>query len=90
MALNYLILLDIIPHQIFCVDSKSVLQAKQSTNSKVRVEMLFEIQHLIHMLRTRGSEISFGWLPSHCGLFFSMRGLILLQRKVLRKVNILR
>ena len=29
------------------------------------------MRHLIHILTIRGSDLSFCWLPSHCGLFFN-------------------
>ena len=30
-----------------------------------------EITHLIHILSIRGTEITFMWIPSHCGVFYN-------------------
>ena len=72
MALVYLTSLPVIPFQILvCVDSKSVLHALKSTDPKVRGEILFEINHLIHLAIVRGSDICFCWIPSHCGILYN-------------------
>ena len=73
MALNCLTCPKDIYQIIFCVDSKSVLQAIQSLHLRVRSEMIIEISHLIHVLSLRGTGngITFCWLPSHCGFYFN-------------------
>jgi ribonuclease HI len=53
---------------LICVDSKSVLTALQSWDNKVRKDLLFEIKFLIHEIKTKGTEVSFCWVPSHCGI----------------------
>jgi ribonuclease HI len=53
---------------LLCVDSKSVLSALQSWDSKVRKDILFEIKYLIHEIRSKGTDVSFCWVPSHCGI----------------------
>ena len=70
MALHYLVDL---PQSLFqaviCVDSKSVLMALQSNNVNCRPEMIFEIKHLANSLILKGTNLSFCWIPSHCGIF---------------------
>jgi ribonuclease HI len=69
MALNYIISIPFNIFQfLFCVDSKSVLYAIRSFNTKVRGEIIIEINTLIHYLRLRGSVVQFCWVPSHCGI----------------------
>ena len=69
MALNCLLDFPFCVFQIlFCVDSKSVLQALKLSNTKVRNELIQEIYQLIHFLYIRGSQVDFCWVPSHCGL----------------------
>jgi ribonuclease HI len=53
---------------LVCVDSKSVLCALQSWDSKVRKDLLFDIKFLIHEIKNKGTEVSFCWVPSHCGI----------------------
>ena len=72
MALNFLITYPRNIFQIlFCVDSLSVLQALESISLKQRPELIIEITHLIHFLQMKGTDISFCWIPSHCGLFYN-------------------
>ena len=33
--------------------------------------MIFEIKHLIHYLKTRGTRVNFCWVPSHCGIYWN-------------------
>ena len=56
---------------MFCVDSKSVLQALDSFNCKERIDIIIEIRHLIHSLIVNGTYISFCWIPSHSGFFYN-------------------
>jgi ribonuclease HI len=53
---------------LVCVDSKSVLSALQSWDSKVRKDILFDIKFQIHEMRSKGIDVSFCWVPSHCGI----------------------
>ena len=72
MALNFVVLFPKTIFQIlFCVDSKGVLYAMKSFSLKIRSEMIMEISHLIHILSLRGSDITFCWIPSHCGLYYN-------------------
>ena len=70
MALTFLI---DIPQSIFqvllCVDSLSVLQSIKLLNSLSNDFVLKEICHLIHILMCKGTDITFCWIPSHCGIF---------------------
>jgi ribonuclease HI len=52
---------------LFCVDSLSVLQSVNDWNN-CRSDIIFEIRHLIHRIRLRGIDVSFCWVPSHCGI----------------------
>ena len=69
MALTYLI---DIPQSIFriliCVDSRSVLQSIRFYNGNSHNPLLHEICHLIHVLICKGSDLTFCWVPSHCGI----------------------
>jgi len=56
---------------LFFVDSKSVLQAIQSSNHKERSDIILEIKHVIHCLKIRGMLINMCWIPSHCGFKFN-------------------
>ena len=70
MALNYLLDQPINFIQVvICVDSQSVLSAIQSSQNKIRPNLIFEIKHHIHCLTLRGSVIQFCWVPSHCGIY---------------------
>ena len=69
MALRYLVDLPRALFQIvFCVDSKSVLNSLKSSESKVRAELILEIRHAVNSLILRGTDVSFCWVPSHCGI----------------------
>ena len=54
---------------LFCVDSKSVLQALDSNAFCNRAEIITEIKQLIHSLSSKGYIIAFCWIPSHCGIY---------------------
>ena len=70
MALHYLIHLPFsIFKVLFCVDSKSVLQSLQSPNAVSSHQFINEIWHLVHILMCKGTEITFCWVPSHCGIY---------------------
>ena len=56
---------------LFCVDSKSVLKALDNSDSKVRKDLIVEINHLVHLLIIRGFGITFCWVPSHSGIFYN-------------------
>ena len=56
---------------VICVDSKSVLQTLQSWDCRARSDLVFEIKHLIHILQTRNTLITFLWIPSHCNIFWN-------------------
>ena len=70
MALHYMVDLPIVIFKVlFCVDSKSVLQSLQSSNSVPSNRNIDEILHLVHILVCKGTEITFCWVPSHCGIY---------------------
>ena len=70
MALEHLLNFPHVIHQIlFCVDSKSALLSLKSFSMKIRPELVTEINHLIHTLSSRGSKITFCWIPSHCNIY---------------------
>ena len=54
---------------LVCVDSKSVLNALESLNMRVRAEIVLGTSHSIHFLAVRGTIIDFCWIVSHCGIF---------------------
>ena len=56
---------------VFCVDSKSVLQAIENNTRKERNDLIIEIEILIHSLMINGTDIAFFWIPSHCGILFN-------------------
>ena len=60
-------------HVVICVDSKSVLQSLKSWDCNAGTELLFEIKHLIHILRSNNTIISFCWIPSHCKFFGTIK-----------------
>ena len=69
MALNYLIDLPFTVFRVLiCVDSKSVLQSLQSSDSNVPHFIVNEAKHLLHLLICKGTEVTFCWVPSHCGI----------------------
>ena len=72
MALNHLMTVSLdIYSVVFYVDSKSVLLALKHWNCKVRKDIIFEIQFLIHCMPVKGINVTFCWIPSHCGLFWN-------------------
>ena len=58
-------------HVVICVDSKSVLQSLKTWDCNAGTELLFEIKHLIHILGSNNTIISFCWIPSHCNIFWN-------------------
>ena len=55
---------------VLFVDSESVLKALNSPNENSRAEIIImEIEHLIHYLASKGTDIHFCWIPSHSGIF---------------------
>ena len=69
MALHYLLTFPFSIFRIlFCVDSKSVLQALKYSDTRVRSELITEIYRMMTFLILRGSSVNFCWIPSHCGL----------------------
>ena len=54
---------------LLCVDSKSALQVIENENAKIRIEMILEIKHVIHRLSCKGINVTFFWVPSHCGIY---------------------
>ena len=70
MALHYTLYLLVSIFQVLvCVDSKSVLNALESLNMRVRAEIVLGTSHSIHFLAVRGTIIDFCWIVSHCGIF---------------------
>eukprot|EP00745_Piridium_sociabile_P029219 TRINITY_DN4763_c1_g1_i17.p1 TRINITY_DN4763_c1_g1~~TRINITY_DN4763_c1_g1_i17.p1 ORF type:complete len:107 (+),score=1.70 TRINITY_DN4763_c1_g1_i17:231-551(+) len=70
MAFNHIVSVSMNLFQILvCVDSKSVLHAIRSTSLKAGLEMTIEIKHVIHLLSVKGINITFCWVPSHCGIY---------------------
>ena len=55
---------------LFCVDSKVVLYSLNSTDSKVRTDIIYEIKHLVHCLLIKGTGVTSCWIP---GLTFNER-----------------
>ena len=58
-------------HVVINVDSKSVLQSLKSWDCNAGTELIFEIKHIIHILRSNNTIISFCWVPSHCKIFWN-------------------
>ena len=56
---------------LFCVDSNAVLYSLNSTDSKMRSDIVYEIKHLVQCLLLKGIGITFCWIPSHFGLTFN-------------------
>lgn len=55
-------------------DSMSVLQALDSVkNWSKQSYMVLEIRKRIHILRERGKEVSFFWIPAHVGILGNER-----------------
>ena len=70
MALHYLVDLPFdIFRVLFCVDSRSVLQSIECSNNFSSHVIVNEVWHLIHLLSCRGTEVTFCWVPSHCGIY---------------------
>ena len=69
MSLNNILYLHLnVSHVLVCTDSRSALEAIRSSNSKIRLETITEINHVIHLLSDKGTSVSFCWVPSHCGI----------------------
>ena len=80
-AINQLIelnlsLLDI----VICVDSKSVLQSLNSWDCNAGTDIFFEIKHMIHILRSNNTIITFCWVPSHCNIYWNEKVDILAKK----------
>ena len=54
---------------VICVDSKSVLQSLESWNSKTRSDLIYEIKFQVHLLQSKGINVTFFWVPSHVGIY---------------------
>ena len=54
---------------LLCVDSKSALIALQNSFNKHRASLITDIQCLISDLISSGINITFFWIPSHCGIY---------------------
>ena len=48
-----------------------VAESLNSTDSKVRSDIIYEIKHLVHCLLIKGTGVTFCWIPSHCGTTFN-------------------
>ena len=48
-----------------------VLDALQSNNNCERKEIIIEIKNVIHGLIISGTDVSFCWIPSHCGFIYN-------------------
>ena len=53
---------------LFYVDSKAVLFSLNSTDSKVRSDIIYYINHLVRCLLIKSSGATFCWIPSRRGL----------------------
>ena len=53
---------------LFCIDSRSVLSALQSSKSTTRCDLIAEILYLVHFISQIGTGITFCWVPAHCGI----------------------
>ena len=72
MALSYIVNLPVALFNIlFCVDSRAMLYSLNSTDSKEKSDIIYEIKHLVHCLNITGTGVTFCWIPSHCGLTFN-------------------
>jgi ribonuclease HI len=56
---------------LVCVDSKAALYALKSWDFNVRKDMIYEIKFLIHSIISKGTGITFCWVPSHCGFYWN-------------------
>ena len=63
----------IITHRklLICVDSMSVLMSLKGSILKHRSFLIDEILQLIHNLTNHHVDITFYWVPSHCGIRFN-------------------
>ncbi len=52
---------------LLSVDSKSALNALNSTISTQKSEIVLEIKHTINCLISKGIPVTLCWIPSHCG-----------------------
>ena len=71
---------------VLCVDSKSVLYSLQDWDSKIRKDLLFDIRHMIHYIMSRGTGITFCWVPSHCGIYWNERADKLAKQGAMRQL----
>ena len=63
--ISYIVNLSMVLFNIlFCVDSKAVLYSLNSTDSKVRSDIIHEIKHLVHCLLIKGTGVILCWIPS--------------------------
>lgn len=72
---------------VLCVDSKSVLTSIKNVKLNIRPEMVFEIVNLVHLLSNRHIEITFFWVPSHCGLYYNEKVDILAKKGAKRHLD---
>ena len=56
---------------VIYVDSKSILTAIKSSTSKERSEIIHDIKYVLHILISRGIDITMCWIPSHCGPLYN-------------------
>ena len=73
MVLNYILSFPkyLATNVLVCVDSKSVLQSLNNNSGKIRREMIFEINYLIHQIILGGTHLCFCWVPSHVGFLYN-------------------
>ena len=87
-ALDYLLdFPQIIFKAVIFVDSKSVLNALNGFNLDTRPDLIIEISHMIHYLKLKGTDITFCWVPSHCGLYWNERADVSAKRGAQRANN---
>ena len=43
----------------------------KTLNLKCRSDLIIEISYLINCLKIKGTNISFCWIPSHCGFYYN-------------------
>ena len=53
---------------LLCVDSKAAISSINNSNNKYRVQMIQEIQYLIHQIIYKNYSLTFIWMPSHCNI----------------------
>ena len=72
MALNYICNIPLaIFNIVICVDSKSVLYALQNWDCKMRRDIVYEVNYMIHYIIYKGIGVKFCWVPSHCGFYWN-------------------